>query len=750
MLEVVTGVPGSQILGSITGFLSEFKDYFLIFAGFSVVIFFHELGHFLAAKACNVRVDKFAIGFGKELFGFTRGETRYSFNVLPLGGYVKMLGQEDFAVDKSGELMVRNDPRAFTHKPVGQRMIIVSAGVVMNLLFAALVFMLVFMIGVDFPPAVVGLMEMESPAERAGLRVGDRMLEINGQEIADFNDVPPAILLSDPSETLKILVERTDPSTGQSSRHTIEVRPERYRDPNKRQIGVAPPMNNVVAMAIADPALPPDQQLQTGDKIVAVNGQKVDGLIQINEAIVHERGRWTTLTVERPAKEEGGQPRELSIKRKANLLFRPSGDAYKESGHLLGLVPRRQINIVNPGGPADRAGFKPGDVIVRWGNQAAPTLEEVLKSIAENADRDIRVTVRRRNPGGEDQQLNFEVRPRVPGWFRSSERPKVGMDPYGQEDDRLIVADIVPRLDKDMPTPAAALKDVMPRGSLLTKINGEPVTNWNEVVSRFIELAGSNVKLTWSYEGQPEQTGEIYIPHTLGTTFKLPAEDRITRIAGQSHTLLDLDGNPTQLSASDWRGAREMLRPLVGQTIEVEHRGYLDAEPKVEKVTVTKEMLDTWVQRIQYQVVDSLVTDVVKSEVQVLNPITAMGIGVRKTYYFIEQVYMMMKRMVFTRSVSMDNVSGPVGIVSMGKEIASHDLVMLMYFLALISANLAVINFLPLPIVDGGLFMFLIIEKIKGRPISLRVQVATQIIGLVLIIGIFFYVTFKDFEKIFG
>ena len=151
------------ILAGIVGTLGR---YALILFGFSLVVFFHELGHFTAAKACGVRVDKFAIGFGKELFGFTKGETRYSFNALPLGGYVKMLGQEDFAVDKSGELAVKEDPRAFTNKPVGLRMIIVSSGVAMNLVFAALVFMLVFMIGLQSLPAEIGWLKPGSPAER--------------------------------------------------------------------------------------------------------------------------------------------------------------------------------------------------------------------------------------------------------------------------------------------------------------------------------------------------------------------------------------------------------------------------------------------------------------------------------------------------------------------------------------------------------------------------------------------------------
>src|SRR5215475_11570060 len=106
------------------------KSLLLALLGFSFVVFVHELGHFLAAKWAGVRVEKFCIGFGKELFGFTRGGTRYGFNILPLGGYVKMLGQEDFAVDKTGELKVRDHSDSFTNKTIGQRMVIVSAGVV--------------------------------------------------------------------------------------------------------------------------------------------------------------------------------------------------------------------------------------------------------------------------------------------------------------------------------------------------------------------------------------------------------------------------------------------------------------------------------------------------------------------------------------------------------------------------------------------------------------------------------------------
>ena len=105
--------------------------YLLMLLGFSVIVFVHELGHFAVAKWAGVRIETFAIGFGREIAGLTRGETRYSFNILPLGGYVKMLGQEDFD-DKSNQLRFKDDPRSFINKPVGHRMAIVSAGVIMN------------------------------------------------------------------------------------------------------------------------------------------------------------------------------------------------------------------------------------------------------------------------------------------------------------------------------------------------------------------------------------------------------------------------------------------------------------------------------------------------------------------------------------------------------------------------------------------------------------------------------------------
>ena len=161
----LSAVAGSLLAAAESpGVLKNIWFYVQIFIGFSFIIFVHELGHFAVAKWAGVRVERFAIGFFREIFGFTRGETRYSFNLLPLGGYVKMLGQEDFEVDITGELLFKDDPRSFANKPVGHRMAIVSAGVIMNLLLAGVLFMIVFLVGKQVPIPRVGAVLPDGPA----------------------------------------------------------------------------------------------------------------------------------------------------------------------------------------------------------------------------------------------------------------------------------------------------------------------------------------------------------------------------------------------------------------------------------------------------------------------------------------------------------------------------------------------------------------------------------------------------------
>jgi len=756
MFEGLIALAQVDVAGPVlAGILGSIGNYALILFGFSLVVFFHELGHFTAAKACGVRVDKFAIGFGREVFGFTMGETRYAFNILPLGGYVKMLGQEDFAVDKSGELAVKNDPRAFTNKSVGKRMIIVSSGVAMNLVFAALVFMLVFMIGLQSLPAEIGWLKPGSPAEQVGMRIGDKIIEVNGGRISDQSDLRAAIVLSDPDEPLELVYQRKDPASGEVRTETVMFRPEKDTEQNVLQIGVAPPLNTTVAMILGeDPALKADEQLKIGDDIEAIGDRKISSFFEFTYELADLRGAFAEIKVRRPAAVAEGaevpaepQYEERIVKRRAKILFQPDGQLGEDSSHLLGLIPRVQLTEVLPAQRAEQGGLQTGDVIVRWGQQLAPRIDEIRDSIEQNPETDIPVVALRQS-NGKTETVNATVRPRVRGWFKKS-KPSLGIHWQGHEVDDLIVADILTEMTDGTNTPAAQLKGVMPRGSHITQINGQAVQSWHELAQRFIELAGTEVTLGWTYDKQREQTATMHIPHTLGTTFELPGSRLITSIDGVRRVEVEVNGRRRPSTVDQWMGAREVLKERVGETVQVEYWDQAAREHHTAKLTVTPEMVDPWVMRIQYSV-DDVITQLNRVLVRETNPAKAMMIGVRKTYHFIVQVYLTMKRMIFTRSMGLEQVSGPVGIIKMGSELAAAGLPVLMYFLALISANLAVINALPLPIFDGGLFVFLIIEKIKGQPISLKVQVATQVIGLFLIIGIFLFVTFQDIIRLAG
>ena len=146
--------------------------------GLSFVVFLHELGHFMAAKWCDVNVNTFSIGFGPTIPGcsFQWGETTYKLALFPLGGYVQMVGQVDGDEASDGS---EDDPRSYRNKSVGQRMLIISAGVIMNVILAVICFVVVFRgPGKDRMAGVIGEIDTGAPAFNYGLRTGAEILQI--------------------------------------------------------------------------------------------------------------------------------------------------------------------------------------------------------------------------------------------------------------------------------------------------------------------------------------------------------------------------------------------------------------------------------------------------------------------------------------------------------------------------------------------------------------------------------------------
>ena len=149
---------------------------FLVVLG--ILIFFHELGHFLVAKHFGIKVLKFSLGFGPKLFGKTIGETEYLISAIPLGGYVKMLGESDD--DEENALLPEDEGKSFSNKPVIQRIAVVAAGPIFNLLLALLIFCAFNAVtGIQVLTTEIGQVRQGSPADNAGLKKGDQILAID-------------------------------------------------------------------------------------------------------------------------------------------------------------------------------------------------------------------------------------------------------------------------------------------------------------------------------------------------------------------------------------------------------------------------------------------------------------------------------------------------------------------------------------------------------------------------------------------
>ena len=183
-----------------------------------VLIFVHELGHFLVAKRAGVSVLKFSLGFGPKIAGFTRGGTEYLLSAIPLGGYVKMLGEDpkEEVVDREG---------SFSAKPLGWRSLIILAGPGSNFLLAVAIFWVVFMVGVPTLATKVGEVMDGFPAREAGLLRGDRIVAIEGQPVEKWEELAKQIHQS-PGRPVRLTVER------EGKRFDLAVAPKATKQKN--------------------------------------------------------------------------------------------------------------------------------------------------------------------------------------------------------------------------------------------------------------------------------------------------------------------------------------------------------------------------------------------------------------------------------------------------------------------------------------------------------------------------------------
>ncbi len=180
-----------------------------------ILIFVHEFGHFIVARRLGVGVTKFSFGFGPKLFGVKRGETEYLVSAIPLGGYVKLVGESD-----GDEVPDSLRARSFSHKPIRVKMAVVAAGPLGNLLFAVLVFWIVFLGGVPVLTPKIGNVLPDSPAARAGLKGGDVVVRIDGEAVSTWEELAARIRREGTGRELSLTVRRDGKEI------TVRVAPE--------------------------------------------------------------------------------------------------------------------------------------------------------------------------------------------------------------------------------------------------------------------------------------------------------------------------------------------------------------------------------------------------------------------------------------------------------------------------------------------------------------------------------------------
>lgn len=730
--NLVSLVITAVVVGLVFAYLDPL-DTLKVVLGLGLVIFIHELGHFLAAKWCDVHVKTFSIGFGPAVpfCSYKWGETTYMLGIIPLGGYVSMVGEgtgegTGAEPDPDDE---DDDPRSFKNKSVGKRLLIISAGVVMNVILGMACFMAVYLHGVREEPATAGTVGSGSAAWRSGMRTGDDITRIESRDNPTFKDIRPIVMTSDEGEELSLLIDRDG--------HKVELRAEPLREEGSYfpTLGITAPYQltlidfkkrkGVRPVLPGTPAAAAEPRFEPGDRFVAMSDP------------------------DRP----GNAVTDLKLDREGNPNFE---DYYKRMVRLAGqpvtiVVARKNSGgrVEIPVGPSFRSDL---GVRMQMGKVAA---------------------VRRGGPAdGKIQPVAVGAPPTSPG-----DRIKAVKLPPGPDGRQTWYVAGPPELDwtkKEFQTPDPKKIDVRPLDPVLLPLQ---LTRWSDAnpSSRTVRLVvlrqqehkeDDPVEVALEFDPSFRFDREVVtLPNSplpvsgLGLAFwvegtvtdvaagspaagKLRPGDQVTAVRFKTQ---DADGN---VKAGEWE---EEIKPHQwafvetgfqsrpphqldlrvnrdGQTVEVELAGRPDpAWPTDDRGFVFQMEART------HQAAD--IGD-------------AVNLGWRRTTRFIKDVYAQLYGMIRGR-ISAKTMSGPLTIATVSYRFAGEDFWQFLLFLGLISVNLAVVNFLPIPVLDGGHAVFLILEKILGRPVPERIFAMAMYTGLFLILSLMIFVVVLDVRRIF-
>jgi regulator of sigma E protease len=588
----------------------------LVIVGIGSLIFIHELGHFLVAKKIGVKVHVFSLGFGMPLIKRTWGETEYRLSLVPLGGYVKLAGEHP----QDGVTMAETD---FMAKPPSQRAMVLIAGVAMNALFAFLVFIIAFRIGVPFITSEIGLVAPGWPAWEAGLQPGDNITEIGGTRDPDFEDIFTAVALGG-GTGIPVTVERDGKALH------FNVRPKYDAEHGIQRIGIAPATTRKVGRLIKyqDGAPAMEAGIEIGDTIIAINGETIERGEQITAIEVQSPGKELAITAVRDGKELEFKVTPLAANR-----------------WMMGVsCATTKIEAVRAGSLAAEAGLKKGDQILAVNDTEVLGWLAVTELVQSAVGEDIHLKIQR---GEEVEVLNLSL-----ASAEGRDRFLDGVAPaLGLRVDRVIDG-----------FPAAKIG--MKPGDEIVYLDGTTPHAWADLLGIILGSNGREMTVKWLRGGK-----------TLTGKFS----------------------------------------PIQDEKSALGRMGLLPREKRVLK---------------QYDLLGSC------------------RMGSYKAIVMVKRIYLTITGL-FTQKVSSETVGGIIMIAQASYESAKVGVGKLLYFMGIISLQLAILNLLPIPVLDGGHLLFLGIEKLKGSPVSERTMVVANYIGLVFILGLFVFATRNDVVRLF-
>ena len=598
--------------------------------GIGLLIFIHELGHYIAARAAGVRVEVFSLGFGPRLCGVVLRGTDFRLSLVPFGGYVMVAGQDPSDRRFPARLSLHS-------KSVGQRALFWSGGVLMNVLFALVVFPLVFHAGVSFVAPVVGSVKHGSAAWEAGLQRGDRIVAVHDKAMFSLENLHVEIALHG-QRPVPLLVEQGE------QRRVVTVTP--HFDPDSRlyDLGIrALPTRVVLRVDAASPAAAAG--LRTGDVL-----QSVDGIAAASE----------TMGPALDALDSAEKALDLVVDRDGSPVtarIEPLRD-HQDAPAMIGVrTTSRRIVGIRPGAAlVERLGLRRDDVLLAVDGK--PFLGSDLAAAMANGPERLRLHLRR---DGKEVALDQPASP--------AERTELASHVALGNDASMMLH----------PTPGdAAFAAGLQPGDRLESIDGRSTPDWASLKDA-IEAAGTK-----------------------------PLAVHVRRLPAGTTSFFD--------------AAR-------GDLPEGE-RVALTIVPRRQPVTGIHAELDT-----------------LREEVRAGSFGEALQLGIVCSIDLVKQFYVTMKRLV-TGDVGAKNLGGIIRISQVSYHAAKRGPSWFWYFLALLSVNLAFVNLLPIPVLDGGHLLFLLIEKVKGSPVSARVFGYSQVVGLLFVLLLVLFVTYNDILRL--